>query len=186
MRNPKPFYFRRQAFPATGFNGRLEACPPRRAGGLGLLPTRNGEPKTRPRTLPYFLRPLGAPLFGPPPAVSQCSAVLRVLGDLCVETTRVSRQHASTAGLRLARRGGLEVYPPVAGLRLQHWTLDLGPFPPPPFPPFAVYPPWRASSAISALKAVQFPCQRRGKKVINIKVCTWHGWKKCEKGHKNR
>ena len=49
-------------------------------------------------------------------------------------------------------------------------------------PPFAVYPPWRASSACSALKAVQFPCQRRGKKVINIKVCTWHGWKECEIG----
>ena len=30
--------------------------------------------------------------------------------------------------------------------------------------------PWPA-----ALKAVQFPCQRRGKKVITIKVCTWHG-----------
>jgi hypothetical protein len=27
----------------------------------------------------------------------------------------------------------------------------------------------------AALKAVQFPCQRRGKKVTNIKVCTWHG-----------
>ena len=52
------------------------------------------------------------------------------------------------------------------------------------------------SSAVSALKAVpgwpatlkagQIPCQRRGKKVINIKVCKWHGWKKCEIGHKNR
>ena len=32
----------------------------------------------------------------------------------------------------------------------------------------------------------QKPCQRHGKKVINIKVCTWHGCKKCEIGHKNR
>jgi len=42
------------------------------------------------------------------------------------------------------------------------------------------------ASAISALKAVQFPCQRRGKIVINIKVCTWHGWKECEIRPKNR
>ena len=42
--------------------------------------------------------------------------------------------------------------------------------------PFAVAfpqsPSFSASSAISALKTVQFPCQKRGKKVINIKVCT--------------
>ena len=31
-----------------------------------------------------------------------------------------------------------------------------------------------------------FPCQRRGKKVTNIKVCIWHGWKECEIGPKNR
>jgi hypothetical protein len=49
----------------------------------------------------------------------------------------------------------------------------------PPFPPFsarrprpAASPPRRAFSAISAVKAEQFPCQRHGKKVINIKVCT--------------
>jgi len=37
------------------------------------------------------------------------------------------------------------------------------------------FPPFSASSAISALKAAQFPCQSHGKIVINIKVCTWHG-----------
>ena len=52
--------------------------------------------------------------------------------------------------------------------------------PNPPFPPFSAFSapslaglrplPWPA--AISAVKAVQFPCQRRGKIVINIKVCT--------------
>jgi hypothetical protein len=48
-----------------------------------------------------------------------------------------------------------------------------------PSPPFACFAPF-------AVRGEQIPCQRRGKKVINIKVCTWHGWKECEKGHKNR
>ena len=58
-----------------------------------------------------------------------------------------------------------------------------GPLPPATARLVAV-PGWPA--AVSAVKAAQVPCQRRGKKVINIKVCTWHGWKKCEIGHKNR
>jgi len=49
-----------------------------------------------------------------------------------------------------------------------------------PSPAFALF----ASFAVKA--GAQFPCQNGRKKVINIKVCTWHGWKECEKGHKNR
>ena len=44
-----------------------------------------------------FLRPLGVPRFGRPPAFSQCSAVLCDLCVLCVETTRKFRRQAFPA-----------------------------------------------------------------------------------------
>jgi len=98
--------FRRQAFPATHFNGRVEAA------GLRLEAARNAErgnqnpergtdnPPTDARRFP-FRNPKSAirnvlfpPRFGRPPAVSQCSAVLCDLCDLCVETTRKFRRQA--------------------------------------------------------------------------------------------
>jgi len=43
-----------------------------------------------------------------------------------------------------------------------------------------------ALSASSAVKAVQIPCQRRGKIVTNIKVCKWHGCEKHQIATKSR
>jgi len=172
--------FRRQAFPPP----HPAACPdpsgfppPATASCPGVVPARRNEAGRR--SLPASGGPEAVP-FG------HCLLPFAVCwspSPLCVPSIPARRDSGQASACSLA---GLR--PPWPGCGSGRGPL--------PWPaalkavPFAVaFPqslPSSALSAISAVKTAQFPCQRHGKKVTNIKVCTWHGWKECEIGHKNR
>ena len=137
-----------------------------------------------------FPRPLGAPRFGTlfavppnarPSSASSATSALKPPGNSGDRHFRPPQSCFSPAAslpfaachgeVRASERRRVH-----SALGTLHFALSSPPSP-------------SALSASSALKPhspAQTACQRHGKKVINIKACTWHGWKKCEIGPKNR